>query len=197
MPGIHGCLCKLVRVHLPQTLVPLRLLEPDSLLREFRGLTLVFPVGVGVDVLLHAALRVDQLKPVQRRNRRIHPPCLDQGTHVSEEQGGEQTADMRPVRVGIGHEDDLPIAGRIHLEGTPGACADHLDDGGAFSILEHVADRGLLHVQNLAADRQQRLELGVAGVLGGAERRVPLDDEQLAQVAVSASAVFQFRGQCR
>ena len=75
--------------------------------------------------------------------------------------------------------------------------ADHLDDGGAFSILEHVADRGLLHVQNLAADRQQRLELGIAGCVRSAERRVPLDDEQLAQVAVSASAVFQFRGQCR
>ena len=49
----------------------------------------------------------------------------------------------------------------------------------------------LLGVEDLAADRQQRLELRVAGQLGRAERGVALDDEQLAAVDVVAAAVGQ------
>src|SRR3712207_9169158 len=37
-------------------------------------------------------------------------------------------------------------------------------------------------VEDLAADRQQRLELGVPRQLGGAQGRVTLDDEQLRAV---------------
>ena len=48
------------------------------------------------------------------------------------------------------------------------------------------ADGRLLDVEDLAADRQQRLVLGVAGQLGGAERGVALDDEQLAALDVVA-----------
>ncbi len=70
-----------------------------------------------------------------------------------------------------------------------------LDDRAALGVLEHVGDRRLLDVEDLAADRQQRLELGVAGELGGAERRVALDDEQLAAVDVVAAAVGELGGQ--
>ena len=64
-----------------------------------------------------------------------------------------------------------------------------IDD--ALGVLQHLAGRLLLGVEDLAADRQQRLVLGVAGQLGGAERGVALDDEQLAAVDVVASAVGQ------
>ena len=62
-------------------------------------------------------------------------------------------------------------------------------------FLSMSADGGLLHVEDLAADRQQRLELRVAGQLGGAERRVALDDEQLGLVDVVGPAVGQLGGQ--
>ena len=48
-------------------------------------------------------------------------------------------------------------------------------------------------VEDLAADRQQRLELGVAGELRGAERGVTLDDEPLALLHVVGAAVGQLR----
>jgi len=48
--------------------------------------------------------------------------------------------------------------------------------------VQHVRDRGPLDVEDLAADRQQRLELGVARALGGAQRGVAFDDEQLTAV---------------
>ena len=73
---------------------------------------------------------------------------------------------------------------------------EHLDDRGALGVLQHVGERGLLHVEDLAADRQQRLELGVPGVLRGAEGRVALDDEQLAPV-VGRPAVDQLGRQRR
>ena len=52
------------------------------------------------------------------------------------------------------------------------------------ALLEHVGDRGLLDVEDLAADRQQRLVVAAAGQLGGAERAVALDDEQLGALDV-------------
>ena len=123
-------------------------------------------------------------------------PFVDQLGHVLEEQRGQQAADVGAVGVGVGHEDDLLVARRLEVEGAPGAGADHLDDRGALGVLEHVADRGLLDVEDLAADRQQRLELGVAGELGGAERRVTLDDEQLGAV-VGGAAVGELGRQRR
>ena len=96
---------------------------------------------------------------------------------------------MGAVGVGVGHEDDPAVAARLEVEGPARAGADHLDDRGALGVLQHVADRGLLDVEDLAADRQQRLELGVAGQLGGAERGVTLDDEQLGALVVVGPAV--------
>ena len=104
---------------------------------------------------------------------------------------------MRTVGVGVGHEDDPAVARLLEVEGAAGPGADHLDDRGALGVLEHVADGGLLDVQDLAPDRQQRLELRVAGQLGRAERRVALDDEQLGAVDVVGPAVGELGRQRR
>ena len=92
---------------------------------------------------------------------------------------------------------------RMTLRSGPRRCrsaararADHLDDRCALGVLEHVGERTPSDVEDLAADRQQRLELGVARELGGAERRVALDDEQLGAVVVGA-AVGELRRQGR
>ena len=65
------------------------------------------------------------------------------------------------------------------------------------AFLSMSRDRGLLHVEDLAADRQQRLVLGVAGELRRAERRVALDDEQLGAVARRRAAVGELGRQRR
>ena len=54
-----------------------------------------------------------------------------------------------------------------------------------FSILSSA---GPLDVEDLAADRQDRLGARVAGVDGGAAGGVALDDEQLALVGVAAAS---------
>jgi hypothetical protein len=53
------------------------------------------------------------------------------------------------------------------------------------------------HVQDLAAQRQERLGLAVPRHLGGAARRVALDDEELRPVAGLLRAVGQLAGQAQ
>jgi len=99
------------------------------------------------------------------------------------------------VDVGVGHDDDLAVPRAVQVERPPRPGADHLQDRGALGVVQHVGDRGLLNVQDLAADRQQRLVVRRAGQLGGAEGTVPLDDEQLGAADVGAAAVGQLGGQ--
>ena len=60
---------------------------------------------------------------------------------------------------------------------------------------DDLVEPGLLDVQDLAAQRQDRLEPAIAALLGGAARRVALDDEQLAARRVALLAVGELAGQ--
>ena len=126
---------------------------------------------------------------MQGRDGGEDPARLDHGAHVAEEEGQQEGADVGAVDVGVGHEDDFAVAGGLQVEGASAAGTDHLDDGRALDVAQHVGLGGLLHVEDLAADRQERLELGVAGVLGGSQGGVSLDDEQLGGGDVVTAAV--------
>ena len=189
MLRLHGGLGELVGVHLPQALVALGLLEAAArALQAAQGGDELL-VGVGVDDLLLAPPRAGDLDAVQGRDGGEDPARLDHGAHVAEEEGQQEGADVGAVDVGVGHEDDLAVAGGLQVKGASAAGADHLDDGRALDVAQHVGLGGLLHVEDLAADRQERLELGVAGVLGGPQGGVALDDEQLRGGDVVAAAV--------
>src|SRR5439155_679767 len=54
---------------------------------------------------------------------------------------------------------------------------------------EHLVEAGLLDVEDLAAQRQDRLVAAVAALLRGAARRVALDDEELGQRRIALLAV--------
>jgi hypothetical protein len=53
---------------------------------------------------------------VQRRDRGEHPARLDHRPHVTVEQGEQQAADVGAVDVGVSHEDDPLVAGRVEVE---------------------------------------------------------------------------------
>ena len=148
-------------------------------------------IGVRVDEL--ALVRAGERDAMQRRHGGVDVPVLDERAHVPVEQREQQDADMGAVHVGIGHHDDLVVAGLLDVETGAGSRTDHLDDRGALLVVEHLAQRCLLHVEYLASDRQQRLESGIARSLGRAERGVALDDEQLGHIVVARLAVGQFR----
>jgi hypothetical protein len=62
---------------------------------------------------------------------------------------------------------------------------------------EHLHEVGLLDVQQLAAQREDRLHVAVAALLGRAAGRVALDEEDLGVLVALAAAVGELAGQAR
>ena len=120
-------------------------------------------------------------------------PGLDQRPHEAEQQREQQRADVLAVDVGVGHQDDLVIAQLRQVELVVDAGAgDHRLD---LVVLEDPVDARLLDVDDLAADRQDRLEHRVAAGLGRAAGRVALDDVDLGVARVGRAAVGQLARQ--
>ena len=83
--------------------------------------------------------------------------------------------------------DDLVVADLGDVELLADAGADGRDQRLDLVVLQHLVEAGPLDVEDLAADRQDRLRARVAGIDGGAAGRVALDDEQLATRRRSAA----------
>src|ERR1051326_7127648 len=75
------------------------------------------------------------------------------------------------------------------------AGADRGDHVANFRVGQHLVVARLLDVQELAADRQERLEAPIASLFGRTAGAVALDDVQLAQRGVALGAIGQFAGQ--
>ena len=87
---------------------------------------------------------------------------LDQRLHEPEQQGQQQGADVVAVDVGVGHHHDLVVAHLVDVELLVDAGAERGDDRLHLGVGEHLVDAGLLDVEDLAADRQDRLDPRVA-----------------------------------
>ena len=57
-----------------------------------------------------------QRDTMQRRHGGIHMAVFDKRPHVPVEQRQQQDADVRAVDIGIGHHDDLVVAGLFDVE---------------------------------------------------------------------------------
>ena len=136
------------------------------------------------------------LDAVERRLRDEDAAAINQLVHVAEEEGQQQRADVRAVHVGIGHDDDLAVAelGRVEIVFAD-AGAQRRDHGADFLVAQHLVVARLLHVQDLALQRQDGLETAVAALFGGAAGRFALHQEQLATLGILLLAIGQFAGQ--
>ena len=166
--GVHGRFAQLAGVHLAQTL---EAGDVDLLALE-RGALQLGAVGVVAGV---ERLGADG-QAIERRLRQIQMPAPDQIGHFLEEEGHQQRGDMRAVHVGVGHDDDLFVAqlGRVAILAC--AAAHGQRQVGDLLILQDLGRGGAGDVQDLAADRQDRLRLAIARLLGRAACRVALDD---------------------
>jgi hypothetical protein len=120
---------------------------------------------------------------------------FDQGPHLAEKERQQQRADVRAVDVGVGHDDDLVIPRLLELELVLDAAPDRGDDRPDLLVREHLVDAGLLDVDDLAAQRQNRLEGAVAAALRRAAGGLPFDEIELAERGIRKRAVVQFSGQ--
>ena len=133
---------------------------------------------------------------VERRLGDVEVAALDQLRHLPEEEGQQQRADMGAVDVGVGHDDDLVIAQLVDVELVlADAGAERRDQRADHLGAEHAVEAGALDIEDLAAQRQDRLVLARAPALGRAAGRIALDDEDLGLGRVLLLAVGELAGQ--
>ena len=133
---------------------------------------------------------------VERRLGDVEVAALDQLRHLPVEEGQQQRADMRAVDVGVGHDDDLVVAQLVGVELVAAdAGAERGDQRADLLAAQHLVEARALDVEDLAAQRQHRLEFAVAALLGGAAGRVALDDEEFGLGRIALLAVGELAGQ--
>ena len=147
-------------------------------------------------VVLEVDLFLALLGLVQRRLRDVDVAAVDQLGHVPVEERQQQRADVRAVDVGVGHDDDAVVAQLVGGERVLviGVLATRLADAGAERGdqrgdrlgRQHLVETRALDVQDLAAQRQDRLELAIAALLGRAAGGVALDEVDLAQRRIAS-----------
>ena len=147
-------------------------------------------------VILDVGFLLALLDLVERRLGDIHMAAGNQLRHLPEEEGEQQGADVGAVHVRVGHDDDAVVAQFFHVVFITADPAAQCGNQSAYLLRgEHLVEAGFLHVENLTLQRQDRLVLPVAALLGGAARGITLHDVELGKRRVFFLAVRQLAGQ--
>src|SRR5438874_5972044 len=102
---------------------------------------------------------------------------------------------MRTVNVGIGHDDDALVAQLGLVVALAAAAAERQHQIRQLLVLAEPIDRRAGDVQDLAAERQDRLGLTVSRLLGGAAGAVALDQKNLGAAGTPTAAIRELAGQ--
>ena len=109
---------------------------------------------------------------------------------------------MAAIDIGIGHDDDLVVAEFFEVERLAvllradrhAECREHVLD---LLVLPHAMLLGFFDIQDLTAQRHDRLEVPVAALLGRTACRVALDEEDFGDRTVAARTVRQLARKAR
>src|SRR5919197_2682863 len=148
-------------------------------------------------LLLDVELAAAELHPVERRDGDVDVTALDELGHVPVQEGQDQRADVRAVDVGVRHHDHAVVAQLRDVELVEDAGADRGDHRLDLRVREHLVDSVLLRVDDLAAQREDRLVRPVARVLRGTAGRVALDEVELRRFGVANLTVGELAGKRR
>jgi len=102
-------------------------------------------------------------------------PRSEELLHVPVEERQHERADVRSVDVGVRHQDDPVVAEPFDVELLADAGADRGDHRLDLVVGENLVDAILLAVDDLPAQRQDRLVGAIAAHLRGAAGGVALD----------------------
>ena len=104
---------------------------------------------------------------VERWLGNVNVAPVDELPHLPEKEGQIQRADMRPIHVSIRHDNDAVIPEFLRIKFVfANTTAEGRHKIADLGRAEHLVEARLLHIQNLAFKRQDRLELAVATLLG-------------------------------
>ena len=122
--------------------------------------------------------------------------ALDDFPHLAEQEGQQQSTDVRTVHIGIGHDDDGVITEFVRVEFFPAdATTQRGDQGADLGRGQHLVKAGFLDVQDLTFQGQDGLGLTITALLGTTTRRITLHNEQFGEGRVFFLAVRQLAGQ--
>ena len=136
-------------------------------------------------------------QPVKRRQCQKQVPVIDKLCHLAEEKRHQQRGDMRAVNVGIGHDDDPFVAQRLIAIMRARAAAECQHDIAELLVCPHLVGRRARDVEDLAAQRQNRLRLAVARLLCRAAGAVALDEKDLGAGGAVAGAIGKLSRQAQ
>ena len=102
---------------------------------------------------------------------------------------------MGAVDVGVGHDDHTPIAQILIAIVRAGAAAERLDEIGKLLVLRKFVRAGAGDIEDFAAQRQHRLHVAVARLLGRAAGGIALDHEKFGALGRAVGAIGEFAGQ--
>ena len=185
---VHRRRLQIARRHLAETLEAADL---DLAAAVEGALQQLLAVRVVAGVMGDVALR----QAVERRQRQEEMPVLDEPRHLAKEEGHQQRGDVGAVDIGVGHDDDPLVAQRLLAVMRSGAGAERQDDVRQLLVGAHLVGRRAGDVEDLAAQRQDRLGLAVARLLGRAAGAVALDEEDLGAGGAVAGAIGELAGQ--
>ena len=153
-------------------------------------------VFLEVAFVLDVGFRLPTLHAEQRRLRDVDVAVLDHLGKLAIEEREQQRPDVRAVDVCVRHDDDAVVAQLADVEvlGADSA-AERRDHRLDFVAAEHLVEAGLLDVEDLALERQDRLEAAVAPLLGRSTCRLTFDDVEFALRGVAFLAVGQLARQ--
>ena len=157
--------------------------------RETLGVLLPFLFRIGVELLLPLG------HPIEGRLSDVDVTFLDEVSHLAEEEGEEERADVGSIHIRVGHDDDLVVTGLLHIEVLPDPRADRGDHGADLFVRENFVDPCALDVENLALEGQDGLERAIPALLRTAAGTVALDEVDLAEAGVRDGAVRQLARQ--
>src|SRR5215218_5604236 len=186
---VHRRLPQLLRVHLRKALEAGDTdvsVGPDTIQR-LPQLSVVF------GIVLAAIVR----DLVERRKSDVDVAGLDQVSHVAIQERQDQRSNMTSVHVGVGHYDDLVVPGLVEIEALPHTSPYRAYQGLYLGVGEDLVDVGLLYVEDLAPQRQYRLEVSVPATFRRSASRIALDNVKFATSGVFGGAVGELAWQRR
>src|ERR1700694_3879356 len=172
---VHGGFPELLGVHLTETLVASDL----GLSGHLRELPILLLIGVGVaDLFASSDL-------VERWLRDVEISTRDHLRHVPEEKCEQQCTNVRAIYVSIGHDYHMMISEFPDIKFLANTSTEGGDEVADLLGGEDLVLAGLLDVQDLSAQRKDRLEATVAGALRRATSGIALDEVDLAEARVA------------
>ena len=116
---------------------------------------------------------------------------LDQFRHETIDKSQHQRSDMRPVHIGIRHNNDLVVPQLADIKIIMNPRAESRDHGFDLSIGINFIQSRLFHIQDFTAKRQNSLRRTASGSLGRTACRISLHDIDLAILRIFIGTVRQ------